>query len=336
MGRGWRLGGRWFSAVEELAGTGEVDGCSWWVVRQDGHGPRHLLQIWEPLPPPRILDAIREGFLRRYDQGERLDPGPCRMGHDRKGAWFLQKLDGVPLLRLWEEEDAPGREALFAAVGQALAAARAPRLAVAEAIRIRPGRILVPRALGPAPWSGDWTASLPEVPPGPGRQRIWAEAPGLADPRGVPIRGRTRELTYLKSLMLGLGSPAAQERVVFLQGEEGLGQDALCDWAAAAAQTEGRWSVDLELLPGERAGAFLERILEEALAGMEADLYAAEPDLAKALSRRMASFAFLRGGRGASAPDRRLSVEEVEAAAAAMAWADRATRGSASSGAWKA
>ncbi|HLO69148.1 MAG TPA: hypothetical protein VK188_19170 [Holophaga sp.] len=322
MGRGWRLGGRWFSAVEELAGAGEIDGCSWWVVRQDGHGPRHLLQIWEPLPAPRVLDAIREDFLRRYDQGEPLDPGPCRMGHDRKGAWFLQKLDGVPLVRLWEEEDAPGREALAATVGKALAGSRAPRLAVAAAIRVRPGRILVPRTLGPAPWPGDWAASLPQGPPGPGRQRIWEEAQGLADPAGVPIRGRTRELTYLKSLMLALGSPSAQERVVLLLGEEGLGQDALCDWAAAAAQTEGRWAVDLELQPGERAGAFLERILEEALAGMEADLYAAEPALAKALSRRMASFAFLRGGRGAVPPGRRLEVEEVEAALEALAWAD--------------
>ncbi len=321
MGRGWRLGGRWFAEVRELDGPATGAGCSFRVVRQDGEGPRQLLQLWEPLPPPRVLDAIREDFLRAFDQASPLDPGPARMGHDAKAAWFLQKLEGIPYPRLWGSVDAPGRKALEAAVAEALASSRTPRLADPEVVGLKPGRVLAPRVLGPEPWPGPGLA-LPDAPPGPGTARVWEDLQALADPASVPIRGRSRELTYLKSLMLGLGSPATPERAVFLTGEEGLDQDRLCDWAGAAAQTEGRWVVDVELLPGERAGAFLGRILGEALTGLEADLYAAEPGLARSLARRMASFAFLRGGRKPVAPDRRLEVDEVEAALGALAWAD--------------
>jgi tetratricopeptide (TPR) repeat protein len=121
--------------------------------------------------------------------------------------------------------------------------------------------------------------------------------------------------------MFGLSSAAPMERVVLLQGEEGLGHDRLCDWAVAAAETEGIWVIDVELLEGEGVGSFFERILQGAIEGMEADLYAADPGMARALARRMETFAFLRGGRKPGFAERKLEVEEMEAALGALAFA---------------
>ncbi len=322
MGRGWRLGGRWYAAVQELPVPEGSQGCVWWIVRKDGEGPRHLLQLWEPLPSPKVLDSIREDFLRRFSQGEPIDTGPCHMGFDDKLAWFLQELEGVPFLRLWSGEDPAGRESLVSTVRETMGRTQVPRLLAPEVIGVKAGRILVPRVLGTAPWGHDGLVSLPDEPPGrPAPERLWEAVPELVEAAGLPIRGRGQELTYLKSLMFGLGSPVPMERVILLQGEDGLGQGRLCDWAAAAAETEGIWVSTLELLPDEKAGAFLERLLQEAICGMEADLYAADPGIAKALSRRMATFAFLRGGRRPGFADRKLEVEEVDAALGTLAFA---------------
>jgi len=321
MDRGWRLGGRWYQALRELPVPEGGQGCAWWLVRRDGQGPRHLLQLWEPLPSAKALDAIREDFLRRFTQGEPLDPGPCQLGYDATLAWFLQELEGLPFHRVWGEADGPGRDSLVSTVREAMGRSRVPRLLAPEVVGIKPGRILVPRVLGTAPWGHDGLAGLAEAAPGPGGRRIWEQQADLVEPSGAPIRGRAQELTYLKSLMFGLGSQVPMERVLLLQGEEGLGQDRLCDWAAAAAQSLGIWVASLELMPAEPAGAFLERLVQEAIAGMEADLYAAAPAVAKALARRMATFAFLRGGRRPGFAERKLEVEEVEAALAALAFA---------------
>jgi len=89
--------------------------------------------------------------------------------------------------------------------------------------------------------------------------------------------GRGQELTYLKSLMFGLSSTIPMERVLILQGEAGLGHDRLCDWTAAAAETEGLWVANLDALPGEKGGVFLERLVQDLISGLEADLYAASP-----------------------------------------------------------
>ena len=112
-----------------------------------------------------------------------------------------------------------------------------------------------------------------------------------------PIRGRGQELTYLKSLMFGLSTPAPMERIVVLLGEEGMGLDLLGHWSAAAAETEGIWVRCFEVQHGEKAGVFLGRLLQSLLKGFEADLYARHPDTARALARRLSTFAFLRGGR---------------------------------------
>ncbi len=294
-------------------------GCTWWVVRREGEGPRNLLQVWEPLPGPRQLDAIKVNFLERFSFGEPADPPVCHLGFDDKAAWFLQGLDGVPFMRLWSDEDGAGRESLIHAVREAMGRSRVPRLLAPEVIGVKPGRILVPRVLGTAPWGHDGLAALPDEPARrAGNPRIWEQPPDLVEPSGCPIRGRSQELTYTKSLMFGLGSSVPMERVLILQGEEGLGHDRLCDWTAAAAESEGIWVCAIELLPGERAGEFLGRLLQEAIAGLEADLYAAEPALARALARRLATFAFLRGGRRPGLTERKLDVEEVEAAVGAL------------------
>ncbi|BDU74835.1 hypothetical protein [Mesoterricola silvestris] len=322
MSRGWRLGGRWYQAVQELPVPEGSQGCTWWIVRRDGDGPRNLLQLWEPLPGPKGLDAIKAGFLERFGQGEPADPPVCHLGFDDKVAWFLQGLDGVPFLRLWGDEDLAGRESLVCAVREAMGRSRFPRLLSPEVIGVKPGRIQVPRVLGTAPWGHDGLAALPDEPPqGRGNARLWEQAPELMEAPGCPMRGRSQERTYTKSLMFGLGSSVPMERVLLLLGEDGLGHDRLCDWTAAAAESEGMWVVSIELLPGEKAGEFLGRLLQEAIAGLEADLYAAEPALAKALARRMATFAFLRGGRRPGFADRKLDVEEVEAAVGALDYA---------------
>lgn len=321
MGRGWRLNGVWYGAVQELQVPGGARGAAWWIVRQGGDGPRHLLQVWEPAPPPRLLDSIREEFLQGFSQGEPLDAGTCHLGFDGKAAWFLQALEGSPFLRAWEEADATERAGLAAFTRAAVARSKVARLVVPGAMGLLRGQVLVPRVLGVPVLGEDDLDSLASLPAGSGGIRLWDQPPRFTEPGRAPIRGRAQELTYLKSLMLGLGSPVAMERVVLLQGEEGLGQDRLCDWAAAAAEAEGIWVQDLEILPGEKPGLFLERLLAGAIAGMEADLYASDPALARALARRLATFAFLRGGRKPGFEDRRLDMEEVDAALGVLAFA---------------
>jgi tetratricopeptide (TPR) repeat protein len=188
-------------------------------------------------------------------------------------------------------------------------------------ITLEPGRVLAPRILGAAVDPDAERDRLLEqlgqslVPPGPGEGKR-----ELADGSRLRLRGRSRELTVLKSLVLGFRAASPGERILILQGEAGLGHDRLCDWAGATAETEGIWVADLDLYPGERAGGLLERLLTECLTGLEAELYARLPAVARALAGRMAAFAFLKGGRR-SGEDRGIEPEELQAALEAMAFA---------------
>ena len=326
---GWRLGPHWYVPVAQLAfpegQDGADQGCSWTVVRRDGEGPRCLLQRWDPCPPGQVLDRLRAEFLHRFSRAEAMDPGVCHLGFDEAKAWFLQELVGIPLLRLWDQADRAGRDQLRVRLVEALAETNVPRLLMPEVIGVAPGRILAPRVLGTAPCAWDeLLATLENLdrPMGEGNgERPWDSPPDLADGSRLPIRGRMREMTYLKSLMFGLSSAIAMERVLIFQGEPGLGHDRLCDWSAAAAETEGIWVANLELYPEETAGRLLERILTELLGGLEADLYAALPAVARALARRMETYAFLRGGQGQSPRERKLEPEERSAALAALDFA---------------
>jgi hypothetical protein len=315
---GWRLGPHRYVPVTPLPSA--APGCTWAVVRRDGEGPRTLLQLWQPCPPGRVLDTLKEAFLQCFSQAEPLDPGACHLGFDQGQAWFLQELGGTSLPRLWAQADGAGRRGLASRVGEALAGSRAPRLPLAQVIGMDPGRVLAPRLLGVAGPDLDLDGQLGREAGGESAERPWDEAPEFTDCR-TPLRGRMRELTYLKSLILGLGAAIPMERVLILQGEEGLGHDRLCDWAAAVAETEGIWVADLDVYPGEAAGGLLERLLAELLAGLEADLYAAVPGVARALSRRMATFAFLGSGRRPASARRPLDAKETAAALEAMAFA---------------
>ena len=324
---GWRLGPHRYVPVPpaEPDGLGAADaGCAWHLVRRDGEGPRCLLQLWEA-PPEPVLDQLREAFLQRFGRPEALDPGPCHLGFDGARAWFLQELGGLSLDRLWARADGADRVRIRARLVRALAGSRVPRLLLPGLVGFSAGRVLAPRVLGlaQAPWDGaGLLARLDQMgPAGPGGgPRPWADPPDLADHAWLPLDGRTQELTYLKSLMFGLGAALPMERVVLLQGEAGLGHDPMCDWAAAAAETEGLWVTSLELFPGERAASLLERLLQSLLSGLEAGLYAARPTVARALAGRVASFAFLGGGRLAPG-DRPLVAAERHAALEAIGYA---------------
>jgi tetratricopeptide (TPR) repeat protein len=323
MADGWRLGPHRYVPVLPPSPLGPGR-----LVRRDGEGPRVLLRLWEPRPPAREFDALREAFLQACAQAEPVDPGRARLGFDDSQGWCLQELRGTPLTEAWARAGREGRGELRARVEAALAGARAPRLLVPEAIGIEPGRVRLPRAwpAGPdgagSPGPEELFAALewaaPEPAPGEGA-RPWAGAPDLDDGTRTALRGRSRELTYLKSLVLGFGTRKPMERVVLLQGEPGLGLDRLCDWTAAAAETEGLWVADLDAGPGATPGDLLGRILAELLAGLEAEFYAACPAAARALSRRLGAFAFLLGRRRTE-PGPVLS-GELAAALEAMAFA---------------
>ena len=318
------LGAHNYLTVATLPADGMNPECSFSVVRREGDGPRSLLQLWQPRPAQRVVDTLREEFLHCFSQAEAMDPGRCHLGFDDDQLWFIQELSGTPLPRLWGETDAAGREALRGNLLEALAGSRVPRLMWPEVIGIKPGRILAPRMLGVAievlPARIHLLDELTVAGDGSGL-RPWDDSPDLADASTGPVRGRALELTYLKSLMFGFQAPIPMERVVLLLGEMGLGHERLCDWAGAAAETEGIWVSSVIINATETAGTFLERLLQDIIAGLEPDLYAAKPAVARVLSRRMATFAFLREGRRSDFSDQKVEPSEMEAALEALAFA---------------
>ncbi len=296
MSQGWHLGGRWYATVLELGIAAK--GRAWQILRDENDGTRWLLQLWSPRLPDRELDMVRETYLQRFTGAEPCDPPSSRFGFDEAHVWFLQKLLEAPLAEAWPRWDRALQDAFRLRLKGLLGEDRHPRLLHPEGISLLHGRILVPRVIGEAPvgWAAFEEAlgkgSGDTLGPGP-----WERAPDLADRVAQPIRGRGQELTYLKSLMFGLSTPAPMERIVVLQGEEGMGLDLLGEWSAAAAETEGLWVRCFEVQHEEKAGVFLGRMLQSLLKGFEADLYARSPETARALARRLSTFAFLRGGR---------------------------------------
>jgi tetratricopeptide (TPR) repeat protein len=312
MSQGWHLAGHWYVPGLEL-GTG-VGGRSWQILQDEGDGSRWVLQRWCPRLSDRELDQVRELYLQRFTGAEPLDLSSGRFGFDDGHVWFLQKLPGNSLAEVWGQWSQILRDAFLDWIQKALARDLHPRLLHPEAISLRSGQIFVPRVIGEAPWDWKGFESLLDGPPGelPG-PAPWEAMPDLADRGALPIRGRGQELTYLKSLMMGLATPAPMERIVVLQGEEGMGLGRLGEWAAAAAETEAIWVRCFEVQPEEKAGAFLGRMLQSLLKGVEADLYARTPETARTLARRLSTFAFLRGGLR-PVPDAPLEPGEVTAA----------------------
>jgi|GEM_PF-487750 len=325
MSRDLQLGGRCYSPISELGRAG-ARGCSWHLVRAEEGGESHLLQLWNPRPKDRELDKLREVYLQRFLDAEPPDPASCRFGFDEDRAWFLQELPGRNIGECWPDYSPLCREAFLEHLKDLLKHSCHPRFLSPAVLRLLPGRVIVPRVLGEAPFGlEDLKAALDElgVPGVQDANRPWEEAPGISDDVARPIRGRSQELTYLKSMVFGLTAPAPMERILVLMGEEGLGQDPLADWAAAAVETEGLWVAAFEVDHQEKAGSFLARMLQELLRGFEADFYARNPEVSRVLARRLPGFAFLRGGRKASFGENRVEADEIEAALQVLAFASK-------------
>jgi tetratricopeptide (TPR) repeat protein len=295
MSQGLHLGGRWYTQELDLGVA--TASCSWQVLRDENDGSRWLIQRWSPRPSDRELDQIREVYLQRFTDAEPMDPVSARFGFDESQAWFLQKLMGTTFTEVWPQWNADLKEAFLQRFQKALRTSFHPKLLHPEVISLQSGRFLVPRVMGEAPRSWkDFEDSLDKKPGERSEPRPWELPPDLSSEVAQPIRGRGQVLTYLKSLMFGLSTPSPMERIVVLQGEEGMGLSRLGEWAAAAAETESIWVRCIEIQPDEKAGAFLGRMLQGLLKGFEADLYARSPETARALARRLSTFTFLRGG----------------------------------------
>ncbi|MCE1229272.1 MAG: hypothetical protein LWX11_07285 [Firmicutes bacterium] len=274
-----------------------------------------LVQHW-PVRPAE-LDALRETSLQRFMDAEPLDATNSRFGFDEGQAWFAQELPGTPLEELWPRWTERCRSAFLEYLEKTLGLSPQPRALWPQAIHLRPGGLVVPRVLGTAPVSLDqFRREMSKLSP-PGTEdgpRPWEAPPERLVASRRPIRGRARELTYLKSLMMGINAPLHPERLFVLMGEEGLGQKTLADWAMAATEAEGLWAASFDVKPGEGAGAFLARSLETLIQGSEADVYARCPRASRILARRVASFALLGGGARTVPAEKPLSEEEIQSA----------------------
>lgn len=307
-----------------LQDLGQGKGCAFQLLRREFDGARFLAQVWTPLPSDRDLDQMRETFLARFLDARPLDPVHSHFGLDAMQAWYLQALPGTPLARLWPGWDSTQRQTLLEHLARLLAEDPHPRFLHPEVIAFRPGLTQIPRVLGEAPAGlAQLVALLPPSAPEPALSEVlpWTQPRDLSEPLSRPLRGRGQELPYLKSLMLGLNAPIPMERIVLIQGEEGVGKSHLAAWACAVAESEGIWVHRLEASADESAGRFLGRLLEAALMGSEVDFYAERPEAAKALAMRVQAFGFLTGGRRLQNPEAPPEAEEVRATLEALDFA---------------
>ncbi len=307
-----------------LMELGRREDCSWHLMRRELDGTRFLAQIWSPLPTDRDLDHIRDTYLSRFLDATSLDPVISHLGFNAEQAWYLQAIQGAPLSRLWNGWGQSQREALMAHLAHRLEQDPHPRFLHPEAITFWAGLTQVPRVIGESPWNlGVILGFLPPTAPVPALSEDlpWDHPRDLSEPLARPLRGRSQELPYLKSLMLGFSAPIPMERIVLLQGEEGVGKEHLAAFACAVAEGEGIWVHHLAASADETPGRFLGRLLEALLGGSEVDFYAERPEAAKTLSLRVQAFAFLTGGRNVNGQDVVPEPEEVKAALEALDFA---------------
>ncbi|MBP1627661.1 MAG: hypothetical protein H6Q00_2136 [Holophagaceae bacterium] len=298
MSRGWHLGGVWYE--HRLTLPGSQAGLSWHLVQQGSDGARALLQYWEPAPQEREQDQIKHEHLQQIQAASPLDPLRIHFGVEEARVWLLQELEGESLASLWPDLASTQRQSLLATLETRLKGSPCGRFLHPETINFGSGRLIVPRVLGSTPLSlADLKTTLELLPSHEsGKQGCpWEAPPDLTLGSLLPIRGRLQELTYLKSLMFGIRAGSNWERVVVIQGEEGLGKELLAAYAAAAAETEGIRVNRLDLMGEESAGHFLGRLLQDLIQGTEAEFYAQHPEVARSLAARVESFAFLRGVR---------------------------------------
>ena len=315
------LGTHRYACLMEL---GRSKACTWHILRREMDGALFLAQIWVPRPLDRDLDHIRDTFLSRFLDASPLDPVISHFGFDQDQAWYLQAIQGVPLSRFWAGWGLDQRKAVLAHLSHQLEQNLHPRFLHPEVITFRPGLTQIPRVIGRYPWGME---ELPEflskTAPVPAltEDLPWNHPRELSEPISRPLRGRSQEIPYLKSLMLGFSAPAPMERIVLLQGEEGVGKEHLAAWACAVAEGEGIWVHHLGASAGESPGRFIGRLLEMLLQGSEVDFYAERPWAAKGLSLRVQAFAFLTGGRNLNSQDAGPEPEEVKATLEALDFA---------------
>lgn len=317
------LGGQKYSWLSEI-GNAPAEGCSWHIARRESDGARFVVQLWDPRPTDKALDKIKESFLSGFADAEPMDPPAIGFGFDENQAWFLQMLLGTSVSKAWPGWNSERRRSFQAHLMATLGNARHPRFLAPEALGLLPGRTLMPRVIGPEPWGFEGLLDLlPEEREGedPDPLPPWEQPRDFPQGLAHPIRGRGRELTYLKSLMFGLTAPTPMERIIVLQGEEGLGKERLALWSAAAAETDGLWVHHLEAQHAESPGSLFNRILQHLLTGYEAEFYSHRPDLARGLSRRLETFGFLAGGRPPKDKDAPVTGEELDAALEVMEFA---------------
>lgn len=310
------LGGQKYAWLAEI-GTAPVGGCSWHLARRESDGARFVVQLWDPRPSDKDLDKIKESFLSGFADAEPMDPPAISFGFDENQAWFLQMLVGTPLIKAWPCWNNERRRSFQAHLMSILTHARHPRLLAPEALCLLSGGTQVPRVIGPEPWGFEGLLDqLPEERDGEDPDPVppWEQPREFLQAIAHPIRGRVQELTYLKSLMFGLTAPTPMERIIVLQGEEGLGKERMALWSAAAAETDGLWVHHLEAQHAESPGSLFNSILQNLLTGYEAEFYSHRPDLARGLSRRLETFGFLAGGRRPKDKDAPVTAEELEAA----------------------
>lgn len=311
---------------QALLAQSEDGRVQWELMRREGDGARFLLQLWDPRPDDRVLDSLKETFLAFWLDAGPLDPGDAHFGFDERQIWLLQPLHGTPLPKLWTEWSLGQRESFRKFLEPVLADTHSPRLLSPQVVGVKAGRVIVPRLIGTAPLGlADLFEQLAGLegsdrPSGSPPLIPWGVPRDLSEACSRPIHGRSQELTYLKSLVLGLSAPSPMERILILQGEEGLGKEHLAAWAQAVAESEGIWVHNLDAQFGDLPGTFVERLLQTLLSGSEADFYARRPGVARSLSRRLEAYAFLTGGKpkGGELP---LEPEEIKGTLEALEFA---------------
>ncbi|MBS1784850.1 MAG: hypothetical protein JST24_05435 [Acidobacteria bacterium] len=283
--------------LDPVMDLGRAGAESWHLMRREEDGARFLLHLLNPRPADKPLESIKVRFLNGIQDADPEQPAESHFGYDEQQVWCLQRLEGQPLGRAWTGWTAAQREEAWRALEQRLARLGRPAFLHPEAIQLRRGRFIIPRTLCEAPWPPvQLRALLPDEPGDGAEAPTWDLPPDLGEELARPIRGRSQEATYLKSLMLGLSAPAPMERIAVIQGEEGIGKAQMAALALAAAETDGLWVHRLEAQE-EGASGLVGRIAASALKGLEAEFYAQQPAAAKTLARRVPAYAFMAGSR---------------------------------------
>lgn len=305
--------------LDPLMDLGKTGTESWHLMRREEDGSRFLLQRLFPRPDDRRLEVVKNRFLTGVQEADTAQPPESHFGYDEQQAWLIQRLDGQPLARAWAGWTENQRKASWQELEERLACLGRGAFLHPETILLRQGRILFPRLIGEPPWSLEQVRTLLPEDHGDGTEGpIWGLAPDLGEDVARPVRGRSQEATYLKSLMLGFSAPMPMERIVTIQGEEGIGKSQMAALAIAAAEADGLWGHKLEAR-AEGAAGFLGRITASALLGLEAEFYAQHPAAAKTLCRRVPAYAFMAGGRGRE--EDTVDAEEISAALEALDFA---------------